>query len=80
MPEDPATGSAAAGLGVALVATGVVAPDGVTRYEIRQGAEMDRPSFLHGTVDAADGVAATCWVAGRVVPVGRGRLRVPDER
>ena len=48
MPEDPATGSAAVGLGVALVATGLAAPEGATRYDIEQGVEMGRPSYLGG--------------------------------
>jgi trans-2,3-dihydro-3-hydroxyanthranilate isomerase len=78
VPEDPATGSAAVGLGVALVATGDAVPDGLTTYGIVQGVEMGRPSQLHGRVLAGAGAAETCWVAGRVIAVGEGRLRVPD--
>lgn len=78
VPEDPATGSAAAGLGIALVATGRAAPDGLTRYEIEQGVELGRPSYLSGRVDASGGVASMCWVAGRVVAIGEGRIAVPD--
>ena len=77
MPEDPATGSAAVGLGVALVATGVAAPDGLTRYEIEQGVELGRPSYLSGRVEASAGVATRCWVAGQVVPIGGGRIAIP---
>ena len=75
VPEDAATGSAAAGLGIMLVVSGRL-PDGGS-YAIRQGAEMGRPSLLRGRVDAAAGRATRCHVAGRVQPVARGTLRVP---
>src|SRR4051812_2320848 len=73
--EDPATGSAAAGLGMALVATGVL-PDG-GRYAITQGVEMGRPSALAGRVEAAGGRATRCHVAGRVRAVASGEIEVP---
>ncbi|HET7385380.1 MAG TPA: PhzF family phenazine biosynthesis protein [Nocardioidaceae bacterium] len=75
VPEDPATGSAAAGLGVALVAGGVL-PDGGS-YRIRQGVEMGRPSLLRGRVTASDGVATRCEVAGGVRAVATGEIEVP---
>jgi trans-2,3-dihydro-3-hydroxyanthranilate isomerase len=81
VPEDPATGSAAAGLGVALVAGGFLPEGG--RYRIRQGLEMGRPSLLQGAVEAdrsATGAAAAatrCRVGGQVQPVARGRIGVP---
>lgn len=77
MPEDPATGSAAAGLGVALVAGGHAAVDGWTTYRISQGVEMGRPSTLLGRVRSQDGAAVECRVAGQVVPVGAGEVAVP---
>jgi trans-2,3-dihydro-3-hydroxyanthranilate isomerase len=77
VPEDPATGSAAVGLGMALVAGGIAAPDGVTRYEIRQGIELGRSSYLSGRVEAQQGKAITCWVAGHVQPIGEGVIAVP---
>jgi trans-2,3-dihydro-3-hydroxyanthranilate isomerase len=77
VPEDPATGSAAVGLGIALAAAGHVAGDGITRYDIVQGIELGRPSYLSGRVMAKDGVAQTCWVAGQVQPVGEGTIAVP---
>ena len=55
VPEDPATGSAAAGLGMVLVASGLLPEGG--RYEISQGVEMGRPSALSGRVEADGGVA-----------------------
>lgn len=73
--EDPATGSAALGLGVYLVVSGLLADGG--SYVVRQGLEMGRPSQLDCTVTAADGVALACTVSGGVVPIASGRLRVP---
>jgi trans-2,3-dihydro-3-hydroxyanthranilate isomerase len=73
--EDPATGSAAAGLGVALVAAGLL-PDGGS-YAITQGVEMGRPSALFGRVEAADGAARLCHVAGQVQPVASGEIETP---
>lgn len=77
IPEDPATGSAAAGLGLVLVASGAAAPDGITSYRITQGLEMGRPSLLYGGVEAADGVALRCQVAGQVVAVASGTIAIP---
>ena len=77
IPEDPATGSAAAGLGAVLVATGLAVAEGRTAYRISQGVEMGRPSVLWGGVDAVDGVAIRCRVAGQVVPTATGAIAVP---
>ncbi len=74
--EDPATGSAAVGLGIALVARGVLPRGGA--YTIRQGVEMGRPSTLYGRVDVADGRAVRCQVAGGVVSVASGTIAVPE--
>jgi trans-2,3-dihydro-3-hydroxyanthranilate isomerase len=75
VPEDPATGSAAAGLGIALVAAGLL-PDG-GGYDITQGVEMGRPSRLVGRVEVADGAATACHVAGEVQHVASGEIVVP---
>jgi trans-2,3-dihydro-3-hydroxyanthranilate isomerase len=75
--EDPATGSAALGLGAWLVAAGRAAPDGETSYEVAQGAEIGRPSRLRCVVGAAGGRAVRCRVSGSVVPVARGELVAP---
>ncbi|MGI8888759.1 MAG: PhzF family phenazine biosynthesis protein [Nocardioidaceae bacterium] len=77
IPEDPATGSAAVGLGLVLVASGVAGPVGQTAYEIKQGGEMGRPSTLHGRVEARAGRAVRCHLAGRVVHVATGTIAVP---
>ncbi len=79
VPEDPATGSAAVGLGIALVAAELASGDGVTRYDIVQGVELGRPSYLSGRVTAHDGAATMCWVAGQVQPIGEGAIVVPEQ-
>jgi trans-2,3-dihydro-3-hydroxyanthranilate isomerase len=70
VPEDPATGSSAAGLGMALQARGLAGVG--ARYRIRQGLELGRPSLLLGTVGAT-GIS----VAGQVQPIARGQIRTP---
>jgi trans-2,3-dihydro-3-hydroxyanthranilate isomerase len=75
--EDPATGSAALGFGVWLVASGLVPADGESSYMIAQGVEMLRPSTLACTVVASGGRATEATVSGAVVPVARGEIAVP---
>ncbi len=77
VPEDPATGSAALGFGVWLVASGLLPPDGESSYVVRQGAELHRPSTLECAVSAVRGVAVRVTVTGSVVPVARGEIAVP---
>jgi trans-2,3-dihydro-3-hydroxyanthranilate isomerase len=77
VPEDPATGSAAVGLGVWLVSLGLLPGDGVSEVTIDQGAEMGRPSRLELRVEAAGGAAVTTRVGGRVVPISSGTIAVP---
>ncbi len=70
IPEDPATGSAAATLAALLLDQ-----DGgdALAIEISQGVEMGRPSRLLASARRdADGVRA--WVGGSTVPVTEGRL------
>ncbi|KKK05672.1 PhzF family phenazine biosynthesis protein [Micromonospora sp. HK10] len=77
VPEDPATGSAALGLGVWLVASGLLPGEGRSEYAVRQGVEIHRPSALACTVTAADGMAVGATVTGQVMPVARGEIAVP---
>ncbi|MDR7280581.1 PhzF family phenazine biosynthesis protein [Catenuloplanes atrovinosus] len=77
VPEDPATGSAALGLGVYLVGAGLLPGDGESRYTIHQGAEIHRPSTLECTVTASAGTAVSATVAGHVVQVAKGEIAVP---
>lgn len=78
--EDPATGSAALGLGVWLAAAGLVLGEGTSDYVVRQGELMGRPSLLTCTVTVTDGAAMGATVAGPVVPVASGRIGIPDVR
>ncbi len=78
VPEDPATGSAALGLGAYLVATGLVPGDTTTSYVVHQGLELGRPSTLECTVRALGGAAVQCRVAGRVVAIARGEIVRPS--
>jgi trans-2,3-dihydro-3-hydroxyanthranilate isomerase len=77
VPEDPATGSAALGFGVWLVASGLLPGDGESSYVVHQGAEMHRPSTLEGQVSAVDGAARRVRVTGSVVPISSGEIAVP---
>ncbi|GAA0543164.1 PhzF family phenazine biosynthesis protein [Paractinoplanes ferrugineus] len=77
VPEDPATGSAALGLGVWLVAAGWLPPSEVSGYRVHQGSEVKRPSMLDCTVTAVEGRAVAATVAGHVVPIARGEIVVP---
>lgn len=75
--EDPATGSAALGFGVWLVAAGLLSAEGKSSYTVHQGAELHRPSILECTVTASAGAAMGATVAGHVVPIARGEIVVP---
>jgi trans-2,3-dihydro-3-hydroxyanthranilate isomerase len=77
VPEDPATGSAALGFGVWLVASGLLPGDGESSYVVSQGRELHRPSTLECTVTAVGGAVVRATVAGSVVPVARGEIAVP---
>jgi trans-2,3-dihydro-3-hydroxyanthranilate isomerase len=77
IPEDPATGSAAAILAGQLLATGALAA-GETRLTVIQGVEMGRPSRLDLTVRVADGALQEVCVGGSAVRISRGQLRPPQ--
>jgi len=77
VPEDPATGSAALGLGVWLTAEGWLPADGQSSYTIHQGLEMHRPSVLQCTVSAVGGAVTSATVSGHVMPVAKGEIMVP---
>lgn len=55
--EDPATGASAAAPAGYLRAAGIV--DSPTRFQIRQGVKMDRPSLLEADVPATVGIIVT---------------------
>ncbi len=70
IPEDPATGSAAAALSAYLGQL-----DGRSaRFEISQGVEMGRPSRIEAEVMVEDGQPVAVRIAGKAVRVMEGRL------
>jgi trans-2,3-dihydro-3-hydroxyanthranilate isomerase len=75
VPEDPATGSAAVGLG-AWVARRRGAADGTLRLTVEQGVEMGRASELFVEVDVAGGAVSGVRVGGETVLVSEGTMRV----
>ncbi|GMA86000.1 hypothetical protein GCM10025868_12500 [Angustibacter aerolatus] len=75
--EDPATGSSALGLGVVLVATGLLPGEGQSRSPSPRASSLGRPSTLRCTVTAEGGRAVASSVGGGVVPVATGTIRRP---
>ena len=75
VPEDPATGSAAAALAGYLAARDP-RDEGSFRWVIEQGFEMGRPSILVAEADKAGGTVTAVRVGGESVLVSEGVLRV----
>jgi trans-2,3-dihydro-3-hydroxyanthranilate isomerase len=73
--EDPATGSAAGPLACHLARHGRIAFG--DEIEIRQGAEIGRPSVLFARVDGTADRIARVEVGGSAVTVARGEFRLP---
>jgi len=74
VPEDPATGSAAGPLAVHLARHGRIGFD--ETIEIRQGAEIGRPSILHASVEGSLRQITRVAVGGCAVVVARGEYRL----
>jgi trans-2,3-dihydro-3-hydroxyanthranilate isomerase len=74
VPEDPATGSAAGPLAVHLARHGRIGFG--ERIEIRQGAEIGRPSILQAVADGSPERIERVAVGGRAVVVARGEYRL----
>ncbi|HEY7256166.1 MAG TPA: PhzF family phenazine biosynthesis protein [Solirubrobacterales bacterium] len=72
VPEDPATGSAAGPLAIHLCRHGRISFG--EEIEIRQGAELGRPSVLHARADGTPEAVERVEVAGAAVIVAGGRL------
>jgi trans-2,3-dihydro-3-hydroxyanthranilate isomerase len=72
--EDPATGSAAGPLALHLVRHGLVEPG--QQIEIRQGAEISRPSRLYARVEGSPQRVERVVVGGSAVIVARGEYRL----
>lgn len=75
VPEDPATGSAAVGMG-GYLATRAKQRDGTLRWTVEQGFEMGRPSILKVEVDKRDGKIVAVRVGGSSVLVCEGEFRL----
>lgn len=71
VPEDPATGSAAAALTRVIAET---LSEGEHRLTLTQGVEMGRPSQLELSLRVDGGEIADAWLGGGVVPVAEGWL------
>jgi trans-2,3-dihydro-3-hydroxyanthranilate isomerase len=74
VPEDPATGSAAGPLAIHLARHGEIAFG--DEIEIRQGAEIGRPSLLHAKVTGEAARIDSVEVGGTAVIVAEGRFRI----
>ena len=74
VPEDPATGSAAAALGAYL---GSRVPGGTHSWVVEQGLEMGRPSRLFLSIDADGEQAQAIRVGGASVLMSRGSMPAP---
>ena len=77
VPEDPATGSAAMGLAVYLVAVGLLKRDGDSSFVVHQGERVHRPSVIRCAVSAVDGQVTAATIAGSVVPIAKGEITIP---
>jgi trans-2,3-dihydro-3-hydroxyanthranilate isomerase len=75
--EDPASGSANAGL-ANILASRSEEPDATLRWSVAQGIEMGRPSRLHMTAERRDGKVVEVRVAGGAVVACRGQIHVPS--
>jgi trans-2,3-dihydro-3-hydroxyanthranilate isomerase len=77
VPEDPATGSAAAALG-GYLSKADGRPRASLRWTVEQGIEMGRPSILHVEADREGSETSAVRVGGSAVFVSRGTMTVPD--
>ena len=75
IPEDPATGSAAAAFGGFLAEAEPLAA-GTQRWQIDQGIEMGRPSQLFVELDRAEHQTRAVRVRGAAVMISDGQMRV----
>jgi trans-2,3-dihydro-3-hydroxyanthranilate isomerase len=78
VPEDPATGSAAAAL-AGYLADRENTAGGRLRWVVEQGFEMGRPSLIHIEAEKADGRVTAVRVGGTAVRVSEGNFLVDLE-
>jgi trans-2,3-dihydro-3-hydroxyanthranilate isomerase len=76
--EDPATGSASGPLGAYLVKHGVVRREQAGAMLNLQGARMGRPSWIHISIELANGDTSRVRVGGTAVFVAEGTMEVED--
>ena len=76
VPEDPATGSAAAVLG-GYLGNASGRDDGTLRWRVAQGEEIGRPSLLEVECDRAGDRTAAIRVGGAATFVSRGTMTIP---
>ncbi|NIP56957.1 MAG: PhzF family phenazine biosynthesis protein [Gemmatimonadetes bacterium] len=76
VPEDPATGSAAAALGGYLSELDG-REEGSLAWTVEQGLEIGRPSIIEVEADRQEGATTAVRVGGSAVAVSRGTMRVP---
>jgi trans-2,3-dihydro-3-hydroxyanthranilate isomerase len=76
VPEDPATGSAAAALG-GYLSRADGRSSGKLSWTVEQGLEMGRPSLIYVEADRADSGTVAVRVGGSAVAVSSGTMRVP---
>ena len=76
VPEDPATGSAAAALG-GYLSKADGSHEASLAWTVEQGIEMGRPSVLYVEADRAEGATSAVRVGGGAVHVSRGSMAVP---
>jgi len=77
VPEDPATGSAAAALG-GYLSRADGSQQASLSWVVEQGLEMGRPSLLYVEADRTGGDTTAVRVGGSAVSVSQGTMRVPD--
>lgn len=76
VPEDPATGSAAAVLG-GYLGNASRQLNGTLRWQVAQGKEIGRPSLIRVEVDKVAGRITAVRVGGAAIFVSRGTMTVP---
>jgi trans-2,3-dihydro-3-hydroxyanthranilate isomerase len=74
IPEDPATGSAAAPFGAYAAAYGLIKPQPSASFLIQQGVEMGRPSEIRVEVVRKHRGAFAIRIGGRCAIVGEGAM------
>lgn len=77
VPEDPATGSAAAALG-GYLSKADGRDEGSFWWTVEQGLEMGRPSLIRVGAERSGGATSRVQVGGSAVEVSRGVMTLPD--